>query len=157
MHNTIIRAAGRREARSWFSSALWVRVAYAPKKKRTTPTTSLEPTQSAPQQIVVNKWQNYPSVTLIIPNTYQTYNKADSNKYYVEQSKTELMYVRRWHFSQNDIWLWYICFYCHVKFYMLAFCKCCQFWSSNIYVENGIFETCFWQSALGKMTAWDIR
>ena len=28
---------------------------------------------------------------------------------------------------------------------------------SNIYLKNDIFETCFRQSAKGKMTAWDVR
>ena len=31
----------------------------------------------------------------------------------------------------------------------------CQFLLLNTYVKNGIFETCFRQSAHGKMTAWD--
>ena len=39
----------------------------------------------------------------------------------------------------------------------LNFANFCQFLSSNIYVKNGIFETCFRQSAKGKMTAWDVR
>ena len=39
----------------------------------------------------------------------------------------------------------------------LDFAKFSQILSSNIYVKNGIFETCFRQSAKGKMTAWDVR
>ena len=33
----------------------------------------------------------------------------------------------------------------------------CQFVLSNVYLKTGIFETCFRQSAKGKMTAWDVR
>ena len=33
----------------------------------------------------------------------------------------------------------------------------CQILLSNINLKNDIFETCFRQSAKGKMTAWDVR
>ena len=38
----------------------------------------------------------------------------------------------------------------------LDFAKFCHFLPSIIYVKNGIFETCFRESAKGKMTAWDV-
>ena len=37
-----------------------------------------------------------------------------------------------------------------ILLYFVNFCY-------NVYLKNGIFKTCFRQSAKGKMTAWDVR
>ena len=39
----------------------------------------------------------------------------------------------------------------------LDFANLCQFLLPNIFLKNGSFETCFRQSAKGKMTAWNVR
>ena len=39
---------------------------------------------------------------------------------------------------------------------LLDVAHCCKFVCSNINLKNDFFETCFQQSAKGKMTAWDV-